>query len=212
MASNPRLKDMTGQRFGLWTVVSKAGNAPGGAAIWNAICDCGNVGLPIGADLRSGKSTSCGCLQRAAARKTRLTHGETGTRLHRIWKGMRARCNIKTSSSYDRYGARGITICPEWEDFDAFHKWALSSGYKDGLSIDRINNDLGYSPDNCRWATAETQSQNRKFVLRRDDGVPWAAVAKANGIKVTLMHGRLHEGWPIEKAATLPKGSRLSHS
>lgn len=122
---------------------------------------------------------------------------------------MRTRCNNPNTPGHINYGARGISVCTEWADFTVFRDWAISNGYADGLSIDRKDNDVGYSPDNCRWATSETQSQNRRFVLRSDDGTPWAAIAKANGIPVTLMHGRIHEGWPVEKAATLPKGTRL---
>jgi hypothetical protein len=206
MSKNPRLIDLSGQRFGLWTVREQAGNSPRGAALWHAVCDCGGVGTPMGTDLRSGKSTSCGCLQRFAAGGNLMTHGEAGTRLHRIWKGM----NTRTRGSVPGYSH--VTLAPEWRNFSTFRDWSMANGYADDLSIDRKDNDLGYSPSNCRWATRETQAQNRRFVLCTPDGTPWAAVAKANGIKVTLMHSRLHEGWPIEKAATLPVGSRLRAS
>lgn len=210
MAKNPRLIDLSGQRFGLWLVLDQAGNSPRGAALWNAVCDCGRRGTPMGVDLRSGKSTSCGCLANAMAKRHMTTHGGSGTRLHRIWKSMRSRCNNPSYPVFPEYGGRGIKICPEWSSFSVFREWAMASGYADNLSIDRIDNDSGYSPKNCRWATAETQSQNRRFVRRAPDGTPWAAIAKSNGLKVTTMHNRLHDGWPIEKAATLPLGSRLS--
>lgn len=206
---NPRLINLEGQRFGRWLIGKQAGNRPGGAALWHAVCDCGTLGTPSGGDLRYGKTLSCGCLSSETNGANLRTHGGSKTRLHRIWKAMRSRCNNPALPNYAGYGGRGITICAEWDDFSIFRDWALANGYADNLSIDRKENDLGYEPNNCRWATAEVQSQNRRFVKRAPDGTPWAVIAKLNGIKVTLMHGRLHEGWPIEKAATLPIGSRL---
>jgi hypothetical protein len=120
---------------------------------------------------------------------------------------MKARCADKTRSGY---GARGLQVCTEWASFSAFRDWALAHGYTDKLTIDRNNNDLGYSPENCTWQDKQQQAVNRRFVLRDEAGRAWCEIAKSNGIPVTLMHGRIHEGWPIEKAATLPKGSRVS--
>lgn len=205
MAKNPRLIDLTGQRFGRWTVLRQAGNSPRGAALWHAVCDCGNSGTPMGGDLRHGKSRSCGCLQREAGGLNNLTHGGSGTRLHRIWKGIKGRCGAN-----EVY--RHVTICPQWQEFSAFAEWAKSSGYEEWLTIDRIDNEKGYEPSNCRWATKETQSQNRRFVHRAPDGRAWSAIAKEHGITTMLMHGRVHEGWPIEMAATLPRGTQYKRS
>ena len=205
MAKNQKLIDLSGLRFGLWTITNQAGNARRGAAKWNAICDCGEKGTPVGCDLRSGKSTSCGCLQRLNAG---VTHGGSGTRIHRIWKAMKNRC----TNQHERYKISydGISICDEWLDFLVFRDWSNKNGYSDSLSIDRIDNSKGYYPENCRWTTAEVQSQNRRFVLKNDSGIPWVLIAKQHGIRCVLMHSRIHSGWPIEKAATLPKGSRLA--
>lgn len=96
------------------------------------------------------------------------THGMTGTRLYRIWRGMRARCETPSCTVYRYYGGRGITVCQEWMDFKTFYKWAISNGYADHLSIDRIDNDKGYSPDNCRWATQSEQLKNRRPFKRRE--------------------------------------------
>lgn len=207
MAKNSRLIDLTGKQFGLWSVIWQAGNSPRGAALWFCRCACGAHGTPSGGDLRAGKTKSCGCAIDYG--RSLRTHGGSGTRLHRIWKAMKTRCGNPHSRSFKYYGALGISVCDEWASFDRFRAWALANGYKDALTIERVNNDLGYSPSNCIWATAQQQSVNRRFVLRNANGEAWSQIAKRNGIPVTLMHGRIHEGWPIEKAATLPRGSRL---
>ena len=212
MNKNPRLIDLQGQRFGRWLVSTQAGNALRGGALWNAVCDCGKTGTPTGGDLRAGKSTSCGCLTRESARRTMLTHGGVGTRIYRIWKAMRTRCSNPNIPGAKNYSERGITICKEWGCFDVFRAWALENGYSDDLSIERIDVNSGYNPTNCTWANAQEQSINRRFVKKNEHGEAWSQIAKRHGVGVTLMHGRIHEGWPIEKAATLPKGSRLRDS
>jgi hypothetical protein len=209
LAKNPRLIDLSGQKFGKWLVIEQNGNTKGGAAIWKAQCSCGNIGYPIGSDLRCGKSISCGCTIKESARKRFTTHGQTKTRLYRIFKAMRTRCTNKKIPGAKNYSAKNITICDEWSDFEAFRKWAYENGYNDNLSIDRLDNSKGYSPDNCRWANALQQSVNRDFVLKSPSGEPWSQIAKQNGIPVTLFHSRKHEGWSCEHAATLPKGTRL---
>lgn len=206
---NPRLIDISGQCFGLWTVLDQQGNAPRGAALWRCKCECGVERVVVGSDLRNGKSTGCGCTGAIRIGTLRRTHGGSNTRIHQIWKNMRARCNNHKHPAFSTWGGRGITICDEWNDFTVFKEWALRNGYADNLSIERIDVNGGYEPSNCKWATPLEQSINRRFVLVNKDGVAWSQIAKANGIRVTLMHSRLHEGWPIEAAATLPKGSRL---
>jgi hypothetical protein len=209
MASNPRLIDLTGKQFGRWKVIEKAGNSKRGGALWRCVCACGTERVCQGADLRSQKSRSCGCLMIEETRQRSTIHGGKATPLYCVWKTMRSRCNNPKSTSFKYYGAKGIGVCAEWNDFAKFKAWAEESGYRKGLSIERKNNSLGYSPKNCVWATRTEQSANRSIVLLSSSGEPWCNIAKRHGIPVTLMHGRIHEGWPIEKAATLPKGSRL---
>jgi hypothetical protein len=208
---NPRLIDLTGQRFGRWKVIEKTGNTRGGAALWQCVCDCGGTGIVTGVDLRSGKSTSCVCAKARTGRANLTTHGGTGTRLHRIWKAMNTRCTNERSAGFKNYGARGISVCNEWHSFVAFRDWALQNGYSDSLYIERKDVNGSYCPDNCTWATRLQQNVNRRFVLTNAAGEAWSQIAKRNGIPVTLMHGRHHDGWPIEMAATLPKGLRLRH-
>lgn len=204
---NPRIKDEAGHVYGKWTVLRKFGNRRGGAAIWECRCQCGTVAQVTGTDLRSGKSAQCKqCALLAIGEKVK-THGQTGTRVYRIWKAMRVRCNDKNAREYNRYGGRGIHICDEWNEFSSFSNWAYANGYSDSLSIDRVDNDGSYSPTNCRWADKKTQSRNRgDYINKRADGVLWIDVAAAHGISMVRYYGRLNEGWSREEASTVPLG------
>ena len=139
--------DLTGQRFGRLTVLERAGTDSRREAVWRCICTCGNEIYVQGHHLRCGNTQSCGCLRVDTA----TTHGESRSRLYHIWFGMKTRCYNPNTKDFKNYGGRGITVCPEWlYDFPAFQKWAIANGYRDDLTIDRIDNDKGYSPDNCR--------------------------------------------------------------
>ena len=151
-----RLNDISGMKFGKWTVVDgpHLGKYPG--AWWGVVCECGGRHVIYGRNLKNGQSTQCKpCKQKASQ-----THGETKTRLFRIWTGAKSRCTMGNKDAPNYYD-RGIRVCDEWkQDFAAFRDWALAKGYKEGLSLDRIDNQKGYSPDNCRWATDDEQHQN----------------------------------------------------
>lgn len=121
------------------------------------VCECGTHKEVFLGDLRTGRTTSCGCLLKEIS----TTHGQSrnGNPLYRVWASMKFRA---TDPTHPNYGGRGIGICPEWEDFEVFNTWAELSGYKKGLTLDRKDNQQGYSPANCRWATPTTQSRNRR--------------------------------------------------
>ena len=203
--------DLTGMTFGDLTVLGKGEPyvSPKGyrAVNWICSCSCGNQVLVRGCNLKSGASTSCGC--KRVNHPNRLTHGLSKTRIYGIWLGMKDRCSNPGSSSYQDYGGRGITIDPDWgRDFEIFLDWASSSGYQDGLSIDRIDNNKGYFPGNCRWANASTQQNNKRnnhvitFNGETHTMKEWSDIT---GIKYQKLKDRLNKcGWEPARALTTP--------
>jgi len=161
-----RWHDLTGMKFGRLTVIERANNNNQYRAQWLCVCECGNRRIIPSDCLLKGTSKSCGCLNNEIRKSgaNRRTHGGCGTRLHRIWKNMKTRCKNLNSIDYQKwYGGRGIEVCKEWDDsFESFKEWAIQNGYDDKLSIDRINVNGNYEPDNCRWSTSKEQANNKR--------------------------------------------------
>ena len=136
------------------------------------------------------------------------THGMYHTRIYRIWKAMKTRCTNPNSDDFYNYGGRGITVCSEWmHDFESFYNWSINHGYSNELSLDRIDGDKGYSPDNCRWVDNKTQAKNRRtsiFITFNGMTHSIPEWEKITGIKSATIRKRLRSGWDIDKTLTQP--------
>lgn len=158
-------ENLSGQQFGRLTVLREV-MAGKSHRSWLCECSCGSERVVSHPALKSGRTQSCGCLRRELVAKKMTTHGATASgkasRVYKIWSGMIARCEIKSASGYEQYGAKGVTVCERWKNFE--HFLADMGEPPAGMSIDRIDGTLGYEPGNCRWATRQQQNENRKSV------------------------------------------------
>jgi hypothetical protein len=201
-------KDISGQRFGRLTAIDPVRSEKARNTFWRCLCDCGNEAIVRGTYLRSGHTLSCGCWQTDNRYTARLTHGLSDHRLYRVWLQMIARCTDPTNAEYHNYGARGISVCPEWLiSVGAYidHVSALPNYGKENYSLDRIDNDGNYEPSNMRWATQTEQNLNRRMTVKitfqgkTQTVTEWAA---EYGISESTLRGRLSHGWTIERAMT----------
>jgi len=155
-----------GQRFSRLTVIGRV-RSDGKTRKVRVRCVCGVVRDVLVWNLVHGNTRSCGCWQKARASSAAKTHGQSRTRLYNTWKNMRYRCENPVRKDWHRYGGRGIRVCKAWQRFENFYQWALTSGYKLHLTLDRVKNGRGYWPSNCRWATYSEQRRNqRRYRLR----------------------------------------------
>lgn len=204
-----KLIDLTGQRFGRLTVVARDYTDRNRNIYWKCQCDCGNECFVRGDHLKRGQTRSCGCFNAEVSSKRHKAHGLTGSRLFNIWVSMRQRCNNPRDQAYNRYGGRGITVCDEWKDnFQVFYSWAISNGYAPGLSIDRIDNDKGYCPENCRWATSREQARNRRgghLITFQGETLTMVEWAEKMKIPLHVLSFRITRyNWPVWRALTEP--------
>lgn len=196
--------DLTGMRFGRLLVIGKTRSKSGRVA-WVCICDCGNETTPLTNCLLNGRSKSCGCLHKEITGNTHRKHGQYNTRLYRIWSNMRQRCSNPKNDNYHLYGAKGVSVCDEWKDFAVFSKWAMQNGYADNLSVDRIETDKDYCPENCRWATPQEQTDNRKctrYVSFNGKTQTLKRWSEETGISYKVLLWRVSHGWTAKKALT----------
>ena len=211
-----KLKDLTGQKFGRWTVVSRAPNGPKSHAFWNCRCECGTERSVCHSSLVAGTSKSCGCLTLEVLHK-RATHGHTAgdkpTRAFTTWANIISRCTNHGASNYQYYGGSGITVCDRWRSFKDFLNDMGEP--PEGLSIERINNSLGYSPENCRWATHTEQCNNRRnsrFISYNGITHTLSEWSRITGINRDTLKRRAKLKWPPEKMLFHPVINRTRSS
>lgn len=207
-----KLIDLTSKKFGRLLVIKRAG-VVNRKTMWECRCDCGNIKVIDGYNLRNGITQSCGCFANDMKALRATMHGLSNTRLHGVWTNIINRCTNPKSNEYRYYGGRGITVCDEWRNsFQAFYDWAYANGYDENAphgkcTIDRIDNDKGYSPDNCRWVTIKQNSRNtRKNRILEFNGEKhtlseWTEIIH---IPSNTLTERLKRGWSIEKTLTTP--------
>lgn len=209
--------ELVNQQFGRLKVLGPAGIAKDGHTLWQCICNCGTPTVAKGRNLKSGITKSCGCYAIESARsciskllQQRITPRDRATRKTvNVWRDMIYRCTRPAHPSYHHYGARGITVCQEWMDFNVFLKEMGQTPL--GLTLERKDNNKGYSKDNCCWATQKQQARNtRHNHLVTHDGKTMciSAWSELTGISKVVIYGRLKYNWPIEAALFTPPLSR----
>ena len=191
--------DLTGKRFGKLLAIKIHERRPYRAYVWECKCDCGNICHVQASKLLTGYTKSCGCLRHNPP--PNKTHGLTKDRLYPVWLQMRYRCKNPTNQSYKQYGARGISVCKEWENFQTFYDWMIAHEWHPGLSIDRIDPDGDYCPENCRLTTEDIQQNNRRnnirieFMGETHTVSEWANIL---GIKRETIAARYYRGMDVE--------------
>lgn len=209
--------DLTGLNFGNWKVIQRAENKSG-RSYWLCECKCGTIKTVCGQSLTNGNSKSCGCLRDTVSSERSKTHGKTKTRLYRIWQAMKNRCYNKNAPSFKNYGMRGIRICQEWLcDFQVFYDWAMSNGYKEDLTIDRIDVNGNYEPSNCRWSTRTEQANNKTnnhYITIEGKTKTISQWSQIFGINPRSVSNRIQLGWREERLFDdlIPKDNYITYN
>lgn len=191
-------QDLVGQTFGRWTVIER-GTPKRSHQYWHCQCACGVHRQVENYQLRTGKSLSCGCRSTERINALNRKHGEAGSRLHIIWQGMWKRCQNPRTHNYHRYGGRGITVYAEWREYSVFAEWARANGYTDSLTIERIDVNKNYCPENCTWTSTAEQSRNRRDNIKIVVGetqMCLAEAARVHGVPYGTVYSRRAKGWP----------------
>lgn len=204
-----KLINLVGKRFGRLLVLEKS-NSEKGHVKWLCLCDCGNKCIVHGTSLKTGNTISCGCYKTENAKALYSSVRQNDKTLYAVWNGIKQRCLNKNNRSYHNYGGRGIKIDETWaNNYESFYNWAMQSGYKKGLQIDRIDNNGNYEPSNCRFVSQETQANNKRNVeLYTINGQTKSLPqwCREYGQEYFLVRQRVKKlGWSIEKALTCPK-------
>lgn len=195
-----------GYRIGRLTVTKCLGS-DGRRILWECKCDCGNTVTHTSNVLNFGQVKSCGCLVHESGEK-RKKYNSRDRKLYFRWSNIHGRCYNPNNAAYKNYGARGITMCDEWvDDFYAFRDWAIENGYDESLSLDRIDNNKEYSPENCRWTDDKTQSNNRRsnhYITINGVTKTMMQWSEENNISYGTVQSRLRKGWSDVDAVSTP--------
>lgn len=197
--------DLTGKRFGRLVAISHDGRNKNKQTCWTFACDCGKVKSIVGQSVREGKVISCGCYMREWASQNSYKHGLSNHPCYQVWHGMMSRCYDESNRNWKSYGSRGIKVCDRWHSMENFI--SDTEPKPEGMSIDRINVNGDYAPDNWRWATDEMQNRNRQDsinVVFNGIEMPASHASLLIGGSNSLVSMRLKKGWSMEKALTTP--------